>query len=49
MESSSGRIEADTFSRNNFEMWKLKMEHLLINQDQSDIVDENIQRPTNPT
>jgi hypothetical protein len=30
MASSSGGIEVDKFSRNNFEMWKLKMEDLLM-------------------
>ena len=47
MASMSGRIDVEKFSSTNFEMWKLKMEDLLIDQDLWDAVDENKFRPTN--
>jgi hypothetical protein len=49
VESSLGRIEVDNFFRNNFEMWKLEMGNLLINQDMWDVVDDNISRLADPT
>ena len=39
----------DKFFGNNFEMWKLKMEDLLIDRDLWDVVDENVSRRTNPS
>ena len=49
MASSSGRIEVEKFNGSNFEMWKLKMEDLLIDRDLWDAVDANVQRPSDPT
>ena len=49
MASSSGGIEVGKFFGNNFEMWKLKMEDLLIDRDLWNIVDENVLRPAYPT
>eukprot|EP01018_Ginkgo_biloba_P012647 Gb_02985 [translate_table: standard] len=48
MASISRRIEVEKFSGTNFEMWKLKMEDLLIERELWDVVDENVQRPTDP-
>lgn len=48
MESSLGRIEMENFFGNNFEMLKLKMGDLLIDQDLCDVVDEKLSRPINP-
>ena len=49
MASLSGRIEVEKFNGSNFEMWKLKMEDLLIDRDLWDAVDANVQRPSDPT
>ena len=49
MASMSGRIDVENFAGTNFEMWKLKMENLLIDRDLWDAVDENKFRPTDPT
>ena len=48
MASMSGRIDVEKFYGTNFEMWKLKMEDLLIDQDLWDVVDENKFRPIDP-
>ncbi|KAH9298071.1 hypothetical protein KI387_029753, partial [Taxus chinensis] len=48
MASTSGRIDVERFFRTNFEMWKLKMEDLLVDQDIWDAVDERVHRPTDP-
>jgi hypothetical protein len=48
MACSLGRIEVDKFFGNNFEMWKLKMKDLLIDQDLWDVVDESVTRLSNP-
>ena len=45
----SGKIDVEKFSSTNFEMWKLKMEDLLVDQDLWDAVDENKFRSTDPT
>ena len=45
----SGRIDVEIFFGTNFEMWKLKMEDLLIDRDLWDAVDENKFRPTDLT
>ena len=49
MESMSGRIDVENFSSTNFEMWKMKMKDLLIDQNLWDAIDENQLRPTDPT
>ena len=49
MASMLGIIDVENFSGTNFEMWKLKMEDLLIDRDLWDAVDENKFRPTDPT
>ena len=49
MTSILGRIDVENFSSINFEMWKLKMEDLLIDWDLWDVIDENKQRPTDLT
>ena len=49
MASMSGRIDVEKLSGTNFEMWKLKMEDLLIDRDLWDAIDENKLRPTYPT
>lgn len=49
MASSAGKIEVEKFTGNNFEMRKLKMEDLLIDQNMSDDIDVNVSRPSNPT
>jgi hypothetical protein len=49
MASSSGIIELDKYFGNNFEMWKLKMEDLLIDRDLWGVVDENLQIPIDHT
>ena len=36
---SSGKIEIDKFNGQSFELWKLKMEHLLVDKDQWSVVD----------
>ena len=46
MASILGRIDVENFYGTNFELWKLKMEDLLIDQDLWDAVDENKFRPT---
>lgn len=38
----------EKFNESNFEMWKLKMEDQLIDQDLWDAVDANVQRPSDP-
>ena len=38
----------EKFNGSNFELWKLKMEDLLIDQDLWDAVDSNVSRPTDP-
>eukprot|EP00253_Pinus_taeda_P021650 PITA_21650 len=37
--ASSGKIEIEKFNRHNFELWKLKMEDLLVDKDQWVVVD----------
>ena len=49
MASMSGRIDVEKFSGINFEMWKLKMVHLLIDRDLWDAVDENKFKSTDLT
>lgn len=49
MASISGRIDVEKFFGTKFEMWKLKMEDLLIDRDLWDAVDENKSRPADPT
>ena len=49
MASMSGRIDVEKFFGTNFEMWKLKMEDLLIDQDLMDAIDEDKLRPTDLT
>ena len=49
MASMSRRIDVEKFSSTNFEMWKLKMEDLLIDQDLWDVIDEKNLSPTNQT
>ncbi|GLJ29753.1 hypothetical protein SUGI_0587340 [Cryptomeria japonica] len=49
MASSLGRIEVEKYKGSNFDMWKLKMEDLLIDRDLWDAVDANVQRPSDPT
>ena len=49
MESTLGRIDVEKFSGTNFEIWKLKIEDLLIDRDLWDVVDENKFRPTDLT
>ena len=46
MTRTLGRIDVENVSSTNFEMWKLKMEDLLIDRDLWDAVDENKFRPT---
>ena len=48
MASMSGRIDVEIFFGTNFEMWKLKMKDLLIDQDLWDAIDENKLRPPDP-
>ena len=36
---SSSRVEIDKFNGNNFEMWKIKMEDLLVDKEQWVVVD----------
>ena len=43
----SRRIDVEKFYGINFEMWKLKMEDLLIDQDLWDVIDEDKLRPSN--
>ena len=45
MASISRRIDVENFVGTSFEMWKLKMEDLLIDQDLWDPIDENKLRP----
>ena len=49
MSSTSGRIEVERFFGTNFEMWKLKMEDLLVDRDLWDAVDEKKFRLIDPT
>ena len=49
MANMSRRIDVEKFYGTNFEMWKLKMEDILIDQDLWDAVDENKFRPINLT
>ena len=49
MANMSGRIDVEKFSGTNFEMWKLKMEDLLNDEDLWDAIDEKKARPTNLT
>ncbi|GLJ33477.1 hypothetical protein SUGI_0673520 [Cryptomeria japonica] len=48
MASSLRKIEVERFNGTNFEMWKLKMEDLLIDRYLWDVVDANVQRPSYP-
>ena len=48
MASMSGRIDVEKFFGTKFEMWKLKMEDLLIDQDLWDAIDEDTLWPTDP-
>ena len=43
--ASSGKIEIETFNGQSFELWKLKMEDLLVDKDQWIMVDLGI-KPT---
>ena len=45
MERISSKIDVENFSATNFELWKLKVEDLLIDWNLSDAVDENKFRP----
>ena len=49
MASMLGRIDVKKFYGTKFEMWKLKMEDLLIDQDLWDAIDEKKLRPKDPT
>ena len=49
MASMSRRIDVENFSNTNFEMWKLKMEDLLIDQDLWDVIDDSKKRFADPT
>ena len=49
MASTLGRIDVERFLGTNLEMWKLKMEDLLVDRDWWDIVDEKKMRPIDPT
>ena len=40
MASILGRVDVENFFGTNFEMWKLKMEDLLIDRDLWDVIDE---------
>ena len=45
---SSGKIEIEKFNRQSFELWKLKMEDLLVDKDQWIVVDPGT-KPTGVT
>jgi hypothetical protein len=48
--ASSSRIEIEKFNGKNFELWKLKMEDLLVDKDQWIVVDPSTQPTgTQPT
>ena len=49
MASMSGIIDVEKFSSIDFEMWKLKIEDLLIDRDLWDAIYENKKRPTDLT
>ena len=38
MASTSSRVEMDKFNGSNFELWKLKMEDMLVDRDLWDVV-----------
>ena len=43
--ASDGKIEIEKFNGQNFELWKLKMEDLLVDKDQGNAIDPGI-KPT---
>ncbi|KAH9294794.1 hypothetical protein KI387_038382, partial [Taxus chinensis] len=48
MVSTSGRIDVENFFHKKFEMWKLKMENMLLDRYLWDAVDEKVYRPMDP-
>jgi hypothetical protein len=47
--ASSSRIEIEKFNGKNFELWKLKMEDLLVDKEQWIVVDPGTQPTGTPT
>jgi hypothetical protein len=47
--ASSSRIEIEKFNSKNFELWKLKMEDLLVDKEQWIVVDPSTQPTSTPS
>jgi hypothetical protein len=47
--ASSSRIEIENFNSKNFELWKLKMEELLVDKEQWIVVDHGTQPTSTPS